>query len=96
MVRLRRSSTPRTTTGITSTQWEPDVLDARPAARLIDNIVGHLLNAVSEPVIEYWRNVEKNLGDRVTEGVRTSRTRRTRSPLSGPAPPAKTAQAKAC
>ena len=42
--------------------------------RLADNIVGHLLNGVSEPVLQrafqYWRNVDKNLGDRIETGVR--------------------------
>jgi len=36
--------------------------------------VGHLLNGVSEPVLQrafqYWRNVDKNLGDRIETGVR--------------------------
>ena len=40
----------------------------------MDNIVGHLLNGVTEPVLarafEYWRNVDKDLGDRVEQGVR--------------------------
>jgi catalase len=51
-----------------------EVLDDDARQRLVDNIVGHLLNGVSEPVLqrafEYWRNVDKNLGDRVVEGVR--------------------------
>ncbi|MGH3567264.1 MAG: catalase [Pseudonocardia sp.] len=50
------------------------VLDDAARGRLVDNIVGHLLNAVSEPVLrrafEYWRNVDKNLGDKVEAGVR--------------------------
>jgi hypothetical protein len=36
--------------------------------------VAHLLNAVSEPVLQrafqYWRNVDKNLGDKIEPGVR--------------------------
>jgi catalase len=40
----------------------------------VDNIVGHLLNGVSEPILErafeYWRNVDKDLGERVESGVR--------------------------
>ncbi|MGH3744585.1 MAG: catalase, partial [Mycobacteriales bacterium] len=51
-----------------------DVLDDAARGRLVDNIVGHLLNGVSEPVLtrafEYWRNVDKNLGERVESGVR--------------------------
>jgi catalase len=42
--------------------------------RLIANIVGHLLDGVTEPVLErafgYFRNVDKDLGDRVEKGVR--------------------------
>ncbi|MFH5210701.1 catalase [Antrihabitans sp. NCIMB 15449] len=51
-----------------------DVLDDAARDRLVDNIVGHLLNGVSEPILqkafEYWRNVDKSLGDKVEEGVR--------------------------
>ena len=50
-----------------------EVLDDAARERLVDNIVGHLLNGVSEPVLErafeYWRNVDKELGDRVETGV---------------------------
>ena len=46
-----------------------EVLDDAARERLVDNIVGHLLNGVSEPVLqrafEYWRNVDKDLGDKV-------------------------------
>ena len=41
---------------------------------MVANIVGHLLDGVTEPVLErafeYFRNVEKDLGDRVEKGVR--------------------------
>jgi catalase len=51
-----------------------EVLDDAARARLVDNIVGHLLNAVSTPVllraVDYWRNVDKDLGDRIEAGVR--------------------------
>jgi len=51
-----------------------DVLDGAARERLVGNIVGHLLNGVSEPVLprafEYWRNVDKALGDQVEKGVR--------------------------
>jgi catalase len=51
-----------------------EVLDDDERGRLVDNIVGHLLNAVTEPVLqrafEYWRNVDKNLGDKIESGVR--------------------------
>ena len=42
--------------------------------RLVDNVVGHLLNGVSEPVLErafdYWRKIDRDLGDRIEKGVR--------------------------
>jgi catalase len=51
-----------------------DVLDGAARERLVSNVVGHLLNGVTEPVLErafqYWRNVDKDLGDRVESGVR--------------------------
>ncbi|HKC26812.1 MAG TPA: catalase-related domain-containing protein, partial [Jatrophihabitans sp.] len=55
-----------------------DVLDDAARQRLVNNIVGHLLNGVSEPVLErafeYWRNVDTDLGDRVEKGVRAGQT----------------------
>jgi catalase len=51
-----------------------EVLDDAARGRLVSNIVGHLLDGVSEPVLQrafqYWRNVDKNLGDKVEAGVR--------------------------
>lgn len=42
--------------------------------RFVDNVVGHLLNGVTEPVLQrafdYWRNVDKDIGDRIESGVR--------------------------
>jgi catalase len=50
-----------------------EVLDDAARERLVENIVGHLRAGVSEPVLarafEYWRNVDKNLGDKVEAGV---------------------------
>jgi catalase len=55
-----------------------EVLDDAQRQRLVDNIVGHLLNGVSGPVLarafEYWRNVDKGLGDRVEQGVRAKQS----------------------
>ena len=49
-----------------------EVLDDAARGRLVDNIVGHLLNGVSEPILqrafEYWRNVDKDLGDKIEAG----------------------------
>jgi catalase len=51
-----------------------EVLDDGARERLIANIVGHLRQGVSEPVLarafDYWRNVDKDLGDQVEAGVR--------------------------
>jgi catalase len=51
-----------------------EVLDDAARDRLVSNIVGHLLAGVTEPVLQrafgYWRNVDKNLGDRIEAGVR--------------------------
>ncbi|MEU4311343.1 catalase [Nocardia sp. NPDC024068] len=52
-----------------------EVLDDAARERLVNNIVGHLLDGVSEPVLhrafEYWRSVDKDLGDRVERGVKS-------------------------
>jgi catalase len=51
-----------------------DVLDDAARQRLVGNIVGHLLGGVSDPILErafeYWRNVDKSLGEAVEQGVR--------------------------
>ena len=42
--------------------------------RLVSNVVGHLKKGVSEPVLqrafEYWRNIDKEIGDRIAKGVK--------------------------
>jgi catalase len=56
-----------------------DVLDDAARDRLVGNIVGILLNGVTEPVLErafwYLGNVDKSLGERVEKGVRDGRRR---------------------
>jgi catalase len=51
-----------------------EVLDDNQRDRLVNNIVGHVLGGVREPVLtrvfEYWSNVDSDLGKRVEEGVR--------------------------
>ena len=51
-----------------------EVLDDAARARLVDNVVGHLLNGVTEPILqrafEYWRNVDKTIGEKIESGVR--------------------------
>ena len=55
-----------------------DVLDDAARDRLVGNIVGHLLDGVSETVLqrafEYWRNVDKDLGNRIETSVRRGQT----------------------
>ncbi|MGH3412972.1 MAG: catalase [Marmoricola sp.] len=45
------------------------VLDDAARERLVDNVAGHLADGVSQPVLErsleYWRNVDKELGDKI-------------------------------
>ena len=48
-------------------------MDADQRDRLVSNIVGHLSDGVSQPVLErafeYWRNVDRDLGDRVESSM---------------------------
>ena len=49
-----------------------EVMDDAARERLVSNVVGHLLNGVSEPVLqrafEYWSNVDKDLGGKIEAG----------------------------
>ncbi|MFP4110521.1 MAG: catalase, partial [Desulfonatronovibrio sp.] len=49
------------------------VMDDAARDRLVSNVVGHLKKGVSEPVLqrafEYWRNIDKETGDRIARGV---------------------------
>ncbi|GAB2802784.1 catalase [Streptomyces daliensis] len=49
------------------------VLDDAARERLVNNAAGHLLDGVSKPVLEralqYWRNIDKNVGDRIAAKV---------------------------
>jgi len=51
-----------------------EVLDDAARDRPVANIAGHLLDGVTEPILQrafqYWRNVDKTLGDRVEAAVR--------------------------
>lgn len=50
------------------------VMDDAARERLVSNVVGHLKKGVSEPVLqrafEYWRNIDKEIGDRIAKGVK--------------------------
>jgi catalase len=46
-------------------------MDDAQRDRLVSNVVGHLKNGVTKPVLEraleYWRNVDKGIGDRIAK-----------------------------
>ena len=46
-------------------------MDAAARDRLVSNVVGHLKNGVSQPVLErafeYWRNIDKEIGDHIAK-----------------------------
>jgi catalase len=76
-----------------------DVLDDAARERLVANIVGHLLNGVTEPVLQrafqYWRNVDKTLGDRIEHGVRDKQNERDPKAAQQANPARESTQAKA-
>ncbi|HLR96324.1 MAG TPA: catalase-related domain-containing protein, partial [Jiangellaceae bacterium] len=53
-----------------------EVFDDAERDRLVSNVVGHLSDGVSPAVLaralEYWRNVDKTIGDRIAKGVNGS------------------------
>ena len=53
------------------------VMDNAARDRLVSNVVGHLKDGVKEPVLsrafEYWRNIDKTIGDRIAKGVKGER-----------------------
>ena len=52
-------------------------MDDAQRDRLVSNVVGHLLDGVTDPVmaraIEYWENIDKTVGHRIAAGVRGNR-----------------------
>jgi catalase len=55
-----------------------DVMDEEARGRLVTNIVGHLLDGVTEPVMrqafEYWHAVDATLGDQIEAAARGKRS----------------------
>ena len=53
------------------------VMDEAARQRLVDNVSGHLLNGVEEPVLsrvfDYWRNIDRATGDRIAAQVTSAR-----------------------
>jgi hypothetical protein len=48
-------------------------MDDAARSRLVSNVVGHLKKGVSAPVLaralDYWRNIDQEIGDRIATGV---------------------------
>jgi catalase len=57
--------------------WCAKVMDNAQRDRLVSNVVGHLKKGVTDPVlaraIEYWRNIDQAVGDRVANAVKGGR-----------------------
>jgi catalase len=51
-----------------------NVMDDIQRDRLVSNVVGHLSKGVTEPVLlrafEYWRNIDRTVGDRVANRMK--------------------------
>ena len=51
------------------------VMDEAAKERLVSNVVGHLSDGVTGPVLvrafQYWRNIDQEIGDRIERGVGT-------------------------
>lgn len=52
------------------------VMDDAARARLVSNVVGHLKDGVTEPVLkrafQYWKNIDQEIGERIEKGVKQS------------------------
>lgn len=50
-----------------------DVMDDAARDRLVANVVGHLQDGVSQPILErafvYWRHIDQSIGDRIAKTV---------------------------
>jgi len=53
-----------------------EVMDDKQRDQLVSNAAGHLKDGVSEPILkrafEYWRNIDKDIGDRIEKEVNGS------------------------
>jgi catalase len=53
-----------------------EVMDDAERERLVSNVAGHLRNGVSEKVLqrafEYWKSIDKEVGARIEDAVRTA------------------------
>ncbi len=52
-----------------------EVMDEQARHRLVNNVVGHLCDGVSQPVLErafkYWKRIDMNVGERIEAGVKS-------------------------
>jgi len=48
-------------------------MDDEARSRLVSNVIAHLKNGVSAPVLNrafaYWRNIDQSVGDRIAKGI---------------------------
>jgi catalase len=55
------------------------VMDDAQRSRLVSNVVGHLRDGVSEPVLkrafEYWRQIDTGIGERIAKDMSAKRAR---------------------
>jgi catalase len=53
------------------------VMDNAARDRMVSNVVGHLKDGVTEPVLsrafDYWRKIDQVVGDRIAKGVKGER-----------------------
>ena len=53
-----------------------EVMDDAQRGRLVSNVVGHLKNGVTKPVlkraVDYWRNIDMESGDCIAKGVHSA------------------------
>ena len=51
-----------------------EVMDDAQRERLVNNVVGHLSNGVTEPVLkrafEYWKNIDEEIGGKIEAAFR--------------------------
>ena len=68
-----------------------EVMDDAARERLVGNVSGHLLNGVSEPVLErayaYWTSIDADTGKRIEEAVRTQADQKVPSTAPSPTTP---------
>lgn len=53
-----------------------DVMDGAERERLVHNVVQHVTDGVKEPVlsrvVEYWYNIDADIGKKIEDGIRAA------------------------